>query len=129
MADVDALQRGPRPVLRAALRFIPPFALMGVIFALSAQPDLNSGLGGWDTVLRKLGHMVEYGLLWWLWLRALGRPLAAAGIALTYAATDEWHQSFVDGRVGSPVDWAIDAAGVAVAVALWARYSQPRSVA
>ena len=102
---------------------------MGVIFALSAQPDLNSGLGGWDTLLRKLGHMTEYGLLCWLWLRALGRPATAAGIALAYAASDEWHQSFVEGRVGTPVDWQIDAAGVAVAIALWARYSQPRSVA
>ena len=113
----------------AAVRVLPPVALMGVIFALSAQPDLNSGLGGWDTLLRKLAHMVEFGLLWWLWLRALGRPAVAAGITLAYAASDEWHQSFVEGRVGSPVDWLIDAAGVAVAVALWARYSQPRSVA
>jgi VanZ family protein len=112
-----------------AIRFLPPVLLMGVIFALSAQPDLNSGLGGWDTVLRKLAHMAAFGLLWLLWLRALGRPVVAAGVTLAYAASDEWHQSFVEGRVGSPLDWAIDAAGVAIAVALWARYSQPRSVA
>ena len=102
---------------------------MAIIFALSAQPDLNSGLGGWDTVLRKLAHMAGFGVLWLLWLRALRRPVAAAGITLAYAASDEWHQSFVAGRVGSPLDWAIDAAGVAIAVALWARYSQPCSVA
>ncbi len=122
-------------VLRTAWRFIPPVALMCVIFALSAQSDLNSGLGGWDTVLRKLAHMAEFGLLWWLWLRALGgtprAAVAACAIALAYAATDELHQSFVDGRVASPVDWAIDAAGVGLAVAAWrlAGYSQPRSVA
>jgi VanZ family protein len=110
-------------------RLIPPLVLMAVIFAFSAQPDLNSGLGTWDTVLRKLVHMAEYGLLWWLWRRALGRPAAAALITLAYAATDEWHQTFVEGRHGTPVDWLIDAAGVAIAVALWARYSQPRSVA
>lgn len=100
-----------------ALRYLPPLLLMGVIFFLSAQPGLNSGLGIWDTVLRKLAHMVEFGLLWWLWWRALGRrnPLAAVVIALGYAASDELHQSFVDGRVGSPVDWAVDAAGVGVA--------------
>ena len=102
---------------------------MGIIFALSAQADLNSGLGTWDTVLRKLGHMTEYGLLWWLWRRALGSTVAAAAITLAYAATDEWHQSFVTGRHGTPVDWLIDAAGVAIAIALYARYSQPRSVA
>jgi len=110
---------------------------MGVIFFLSAQPDLNSGLGGWDTLLRKLAHMAEFGLLWWLWMRALrGRAVPAAVIAIGYAITDEIHQSFVDGRVGSPLDVAIDAAGVGIAVAIWAwtlsrrrDYSQPRSVA
>ena len=116
-------------VLPTLSRYIPPLLLMGVIFALSSQPDLNSGLGTWDTVLRKLGHMAEFGLLWWLWRRALGRPALAATVALAYAATDEWHQWFVSGRVGSPLDWAIDAAGIAIAIALWARYSQPRSVA
>jgi VanZ family protein len=112
-----------------ASRFLPPLALMGVIFAFSAQPDLNSGLGGWDTLLRKLAHMAEFGLLWWLWLRALGRPGVAAAIAIAYAISDEFHQSFVEGRVGTPVDVLIDATGVAIAYTLWARYSQPRSVA
>jgi VanZ family protein len=99
---------------------------MGVIFALSAQPGLTTDLGTWDVVLRKLAHMVEFGLLWWLWQRALGRPIAATAITLAYAASDEWHQTFVDGRSGSPWDWAIDAAGVGIAVGLWL-YSQPRS--
>jgi VanZ family protein len=106
---------------------------MGLIFLLSAQPDLNSGLGGWDTLLRKLAHMAEYGLLWWLWLRALGgrsaAVLPAAAITLGYAATDEWHQTFVQGRSGRPLDWLIDAAGVGIAIAIHRRYSQPRSVA
>ena len=86
---------------------------MGVIFVLSAQPDLNSGLGAWDTALRKCAHMVEYGLLWWLWQRALAMPAAAAVIALGYAASDEWHQSFVPGREVSGLDLAADAAGAA----------------
>jgi len=106
-------------VLPTLKRCIPPLALMAIIFALSAQPDLNSGLGGWDLVLRKLAHAFAFGLLWWLWLRALGRPLAAAAITLAYAAGDEWHQSFVDGRVGTPRDVAIDAVGIALAAALW----------
>ena len=101
---------------------------MGAIFALSAQPDLNSGLGIWDTVLRKLAHMSAFGLLWWLWQRALGRPVTAALVTLAFAVSDEWHQSFVEGRHGAPSDVAIDAAGVGLAVALWI-YSQPRSVA
>ena len=108
-------------VLPTLKRCLPPLALMAIIFALSAQPDLNSGLGGWDTGLRKLAHAFAFGLLWWLWRRALGRPVIAAAVTLAYAVSDEWHQSFVQGRNGSPVDVAIDAVGIAVAVALWRR--------
>ena len=113
----------------AAGRFAAPLLLMVLIFFLSAVPELNSGLGVWDTVLRKLAHMTEFGLLCALWMRALRRPVTAAAIALAYAATDELHQTFVAGRTGSPWDWAIDAAGVGLAVLAWRRYSQPRSVA
>jgi len=111
--------------------FAPPLALMGIIYFLSAQPDLNSGLGLVDEIGRKLVHMAEYGLLWWLWCRALGfrRPILAAVITLAYAATDEFHQTFVHGRVGSPVDWAIDGAGVAVAWALFAARARRSRVA
>ena len=87
---------------RVLSRFGPPLAMMAVIFALSAQPDLNSGLGTLDTILRKLAHMAEYALLWFLWLRAFGyrRPALAAAIAVGYAITDELHQTTVEGRSG-----------------------------
>src|SRR5687767_9566917 len=118
-------------VVRSAVaRFAPPLALMALIFFLSAQPDLNSGLGTWDTILRKLAHMAEFGLLWFLWWRALGygNRLTPALIAIAYAITDELHQTTVDGRVGSPVDVLIDSAGVALAV-LVARRVRSGSVA
>jgi VanZ family protein len=102
--------------------WLPPFLLMAVIFALSAQPDLNSGLGTIDTVGRKIVHMTEYGLLCFLWWRALrtvvpaGRALALAFlISVAYAGTDEIHQLSVQGRHGSPVDVTIDAAGAGIA--------------
>jgi VanZ family protein len=99
----------------------PPLVLMGVIFGLSAQPDLNSGLGAADTILRKLVHAAEYGLLAFLWVRALrttrvrnsALPLAFA-LTVAYAATDEFHQTFVHGRHGTPVDVLIDSAGAAL---------------
>jgi len=101
-------------------RYGPPLALMALIFFFSAQPDLNSGLGVWDTVGRKLIHAGTYGALWFLWWRALGygNLLAAVAITLLYAAGDEYHQTFTEGRHGTPVDVAIDAAGVAIAVLL-----------
>jgi VanZ family protein len=106
--------------MRALSRFAPPLILMGVIFFFSAQPDLGTGLGTWDLILRKAAHMVEYGLLWFLWYRALElrNPLPAVAITLAYAASDELHQSFVEGRHGTPVDVLIDAVGVGIAVAL-----------
>lgn len=107
--------------------WVPPVALMGLIFFLSAQPDLSSGLGAWDMLLRKLAHATVYAvlvLLWWRALRSLDAPahrtVAAAWlIAIAYSATDEWHQTFVAGRHGSPLDILIDAGG-ASAAALWA---------
>ena len=104
---------------RALTVWLPILAWAAVIFAFSSIPSLSSGLGVWDTVLRKGAHMLEYALLWFLWWRALGygSKLPAVAIALAYAATDEFHQHFVEGRVGSPVDWLIDATGVALAIA------------
>jgi VanZ family protein len=107
--------------MRLVSRYAPAIALMGVIFAFSAQPNLDSGLGWMDFVGRKLAHMTEYGLLWLLWLRALGtrHKLAALAIAIAYAASDEFHQTFVQGRDGTPRDVAIDTAGMLVAWGLF----------
>ena len=52
---------------------------------------------------------------------ALGTRAAASLITLAYAVADEYHQTFVEGRHGTPVDVLIDAVGIAVAVALHAR--------
>jgi VanZ family protein len=105
----------------------PPLALMGLIFFLSHQPDLSSGLGIWDTIGRKILHAAEYALLCVLWWRALGgittprrAVAAAAALSLVYAASDEVHQSFIEGRHGTPLDVAIDSVGIA-AVSLWLR--------
>jgi VanZ family protein len=102
--------------------WLPPLALMGVIFLLSHQPSLDSGLGVIDLVGRKLIHFAEYALLCFLWwtplvtLMSPGRAaLLAFSLASGYAATDELHQSFIEGRHGSPLDWAIDSAGAAAA--------------
>jgi VanZ family protein len=115
--------------LRRLDLWLPPVLLMGLIFLFSAQPSLDSGLGWIDTAGRKLIHFAEYALLCFLWWRPLrtGMParraaLLALALSSLYAATDELHQSFVDGRHGTPVDWAIDTAGAAVAAyALGAR--------
>jgi VanZ family protein len=107
---------------RALGLWLPPLALMAIIFLLSDQPHLNSGLGTLDLVLRKVAHFAEYALLcalWWRPLRTLmdarRAALLALALASAYAALDEYHQTFVEGRSGSPVDWLIDTSGAALA--------------
>ena len=96
----------------------------GVIFALSSVPDLGTGLGTWDTVLRKLAHTAEYAILGGLLLRALRSAPAAVLFASAYAVTDELHQAFVRGRHGSPVDWLIDTLGATLGVVVLLRLSR-----
>jgi VanZ family protein len=117
----------PRPAhaLRApVVAWFPAIAWAGLIFALSAQPNLrfvpDAGL---DFLVRKAGHMAVFGILALLTWRALAtttawrRPWAwALALAVLYAVTDELHQGFVGGRHPSPVDVGIDAAGALIAI-------------
>jgi VanZ family protein len=112
----------PVRLIRRLDPWLPPLLLMAVIFALSAQPSLDSGLGTVDQIGRKLVHFAEYALLAFLWWRALRTRMTAGQAALAaflitsaFAATDEFHQSFVEGRHGSVLVWAIDSAGAALA--------------
>ena len=125
---VPDLHRVPLPLAYSARAYHPSemalqrrFALWapvvvwaGVIFALSAIPSLSTGLGLWDTVLRKAAHLTEYAILGALLLRAVGRVVPAFLLGVAYAVTDEIHQHFVRGRHASPFDVAFDATGVAL---------------
>lgn len=111
---------------------------MAVIFRASATPDLKAvplaqrfgflpavlGAGAADLLellLRKSAHAISFGLLALLarsafagrFPRASARQLAWAAFAFTvlYAASDEWHQSFVPTREAHLTDVLIDAAG------------------
>ncbi|MDD5342732.1 MAG: VanZ family protein [Patescibacteria group bacterium] len=101
--------------------WVPPILWAGLIFFLSSMANLRfEFLSTWDLILRKIWHMFEYAILAILFIR-LGRSksksknsavyLAALIGAILYSITDEWHQSYVLGRVGSVMDVAIDTAG------------------
>lgn len=101
--------------------WLPVLVWAAVIFAFSSIPSLSSGLGTWDTVLRKGAHITEYAILGLLLYRALEREAPALLAGIAYAATDELHQHFVSGRHASPVDVAIDAVGVSLGMLVWLR--------
>ena len=108
-----------------ALRLWAPVVLwVAIIFAFSSVPDLGTGLGTWDLVLRKIAHACEFAVLGALLLRALRDERAALAAGVAYAVSDELHQHFVPGRVGSPLDVLIDSVGVGVGVLLWRRYGR-----
>jgi VanZ family protein len=102
------------------LRWFPAIVVMAVIFGFSSIPSQEMpSFGLWDLVVKKGAHMLGYGLLalaywyglhfdkhrWWLVLL----------IAVLYAISDEYHQSFVPGRHPSWVDaLIIDGSGAAL---------------
>jgi VanZ family protein len=93
-------------------------------------------------VLRKSGHFVGYGLLGLAWLRAwwltlphsefpLAISLALLGTALT-AGSDEFHQTFLPNRTGSPWDVLLDCGGalaMQLLVYLFMRLFRPKRLA
>jgi VanZ family protein len=74
--------------------------------------------------IRKGGHVVEYAILCLLLGYALlAKPMKkttaifwSALLSILYAASDEWHQSFIPGRTGHAIDVAMDTIGVLLAV-------------
>ena len=72
--------------------WLPVLAWAAVIFAFSSIPNLGTGLGVWDTILRKGAHTLEYAILGALLLRAIRREAPAFLAGVGYAVTDEIHQ-------------------------------------
>ena len=107
-------------------RWLPPLAWMGLIFYLSAQPDLPRVPEPLlDLILKKAAHAFVYAVLAALWQRALNRRVGGAPlpwlIAVLYAITDEIHQTFVPGRHGRATDVLIDGMGAAAGLLFMAR--------
>lgn len=101
----------------ATLYFFLALFWSGVIFAFSAMPTLPSATKiWWDYLLKKSAHITEYFILFLFTYKALKprvkRPyLIAFTYCFLYAASDEFHQSFVPGRHPSPLDVGFDTIG------------------
>ena len=102
--------------------WLPVFICCAIIYHFSSVPNLKSDLPNqWDFVLRKIAHITEYGILTIFLFRAYSKNNVftikksisfAIMFALTYAFTDEYHQTFVFGRQGSLNDVFIDSLGI-----------------
>jgi VanZ family protein len=93
-------------------------------------------------VLRKCGHFLGYGFMGLAWLRAWWMTLphsdflpdallALLGTALV-ASCDEWHQSFLPNRTGTPWDVLLDCSGaltLQVLVYVFMRLFRPKHLA
>jgi VanZ family protein len=106
------------------LPWLPAVLMMAVIFGFSSTPSTKlPNFGLLDGIVKKGGHMLGYGLLalaYWVGLRFEKRRWwLALLLAVIYAVTDEFHQSFVPGRHPSAVDVLVfDGGGAAIALGL-----------
>ncbi len=119
-------------IVTAAAFALPALAWAGVIFFLSSRSAADyegksgflSGIPGLDLIVHGVLYFVlAAGVM--LWLRVVGRAsyavavAAAVAIAVAYGVTDEYHQTFVEGRYADPLDVVADGLGALTAVALW----------
>ena len=103
-------------------RFIEPFLRW-------INPEISvEAVRAVQFAVRKTAHVVEYAILAALLARAVRKEeprlrwpqaVVAVAVAVTYAAIDEYHQSFVSSRTGSPFDVLIDACGALLGVGIF----------
>ena len=84
-------------------RWGPAAAMMIVIFVFSSRPSADlPNFGGWDYFVKKGGHALGYALLALTYWRgfdfARGKKWVAWILAVCFAITDEFHQTYVPGR-------------------------------
>lgn len=102
--------------MKKMMRWLPLLLWMAIIFYISGRTKTEvPSFGTWDLLVKKGSHFLAYGffalLAWWA-VRDWKRPfLSAFIITALYAASDEWHQSFVPTRHGQPADVLIDTLG------------------
>lgn len=104
----------------------------GVIFYLSAMPATKASSNPLlDHLLHDLAHVIEYGVLLGLLIRALGEnlsrwPKLSFALLFLYALSDEIHQYFVATRSAKLEDIFFDLLGGLLAWKFLRRIQQQR---
>jgi VanZ family protein len=121
-------QRRLHPALDSQLiRWLAVIGWMALIFFFSSQPQLPSPEDPLvDLLFKKSAHFAVYAVLAVLLWRALPAGhwawRLAWVLAVLYASSDEWHQSFVPNRHPQVTDVLIDACGAATGLLIaWRR--------
>ncbi len=110
------------------------FAWCLLLFVLSGQSGLR--VPGGIPEADKVTHLLMYGILGWLWGRAIRVswselstfPVLLSAIVFTgiYGLSDEWHQSFVPGRAADLLDAFADGCGGTLGGAAFLYWSRVR---
>lgn len=105
--------------------WVPVILWAGIIFLFSSYPTAPTSEIYWqDFIVKKLAHVIEYGIFAGLLYRAfkkegVGRRNAALVsilLALLYGSTDEFHQSFTPGREPRARDVIFDTIGAILSI-------------
>lgn len=101
--------------------WLPTFIWLIVIFTFSAQPTIQTSAVDWqDFFVKKTAHFIEYAILTGLFIYSLSRTtrlgwsriiFLSIFVSISYAISDEFHQSFVPGREARVRDILIDSFG------------------
>ena len=102
---------------------LPLIIYAALIFYLSSIPNLSNPLPSFNWS-DKVVHFVEFavlGVLIWQSARRLNMKvrrrwlvMLAIAVGIFYAASDEFHQSFVAGRNADLLDWIADSLGLVI---------------
>lgn len=90
-------------------RWLPAIFMMAFIFYFSSRPGESlPDFHDLDYFVKKAGHVIGYSLLaisFWYALEEIPRRFLVAWVlAVVFAASDEFHQSFVPGRGATIID-------------------------
>lgn len=113
-----------------AIRLVPMLSVMGTIFFLSHQTGSELHLPP-ILFLDKIGHFFLYAMLavatFWVPSKNLQKRKPKMVVIIIvlfcffYGMTDEFHQSFIDGRYASYSDLVADLSGILFVSCFWWR--------
>jgi len=108
-------------VKKIVFYWLPAIFWVALIFWLSSFHKLQASPVNWqDFIIRKLAHFSEYFILFQLFYRGFKnttkvpfKKIILYSLILTFlnSLTDEYHQTFVNGRTGRLFDIGVDTSG------------------